>query len=196
MTNLVSIPYGCTVQREIRNLWPLMQTRTRFKVVNGQKVSFWNGKWIGNAPLNSMYPDLFSLCQTQHTTVAEMRTEQAQKLQFRRHLNDCFFPCNSARFHQSSGRRGQNGMAEGQYRKILNKIACKELNASEFQKKDWPWKMISKAKVPYKVNCFTWLIAKDAVVTQKNLNKGDFRCVSVASYANNSQGQSTIFFTL
>ncbi|WMV14232.1 hypothetical protein MTR67_007617 [Solanum verrucosum] len=31
--------------------------------------------------------------------------------------------------------------------------------------------MIWKAKIPYKVSCFTWLLAKQAVLTQENLMK-------------------------
>ncbi|WMV08632.1 hypothetical protein MTR67_002017 [Solanum verrucosum] len=32
--------------------------------------------------------------------------------------------------------------------------------------------MIWKPKVPYKVNCFTWLRAKEVVLTHENLKKG------------------------
>ncbi|WMV49660.1 hypothetical protein MTR67_043045 [Solanum verrucosum] len=35
----------------------------------------------------------------------------------------------------------------------------------------WPWKMIWKVKVPHKVACFTWLVARQAVLTQDNLMK-------------------------
>ncbi|WMV56231.1 hypothetical protein MTR67_049616 [Solanum verrucosum] len=31
--------------------------------------------------------------------------------------------------------------------------------------------MIWKTKIPYKVNCFTWLLAKETVLTHENLNK-------------------------
>lgn len=34
-TNMESIPYSCTVWRAIRNLWPLLKERIRYKVGNG-----------------------------------------------------------------------------------------------------------------------------------------------------------------
>ncbi|CAN4087625.1 unnamed protein product [Withania somnifera] len=35
----------------------------------------------------------------------------------------------------------------------------------------WPWKFIWKIKIPPIVSCFTWLLAKQDVLTQKNLIK-------------------------
>ncbi|WMV51897.1 hypothetical protein MTR67_045282 [Solanum verrucosum] len=58
------------------------------------------------------------------------------------------------------------------------KFAYKALNRTGGQEKDWPWKMIWKPKVPYKVNCFTWLLAKEAVLTHENLNKRGYQLAS------------------
>ncbi|KAL3366928.1 hypothetical protein AABB24_011580 [Solanum stoloniferum] len=35
----------------------------------------------------------------------------------------------------------------------------------------WPWKQIWKSKIPHKVSCFVWLMAKEAVLTQDNVMK-------------------------
>lgn len=59
-------------------------------------------------------------------------------------------------------------------------FAYKELNIAGAKERDWPWKMIWKPKIPYKINCFIWLLAKEAVLTHENLNKGPqlaSRCV-------------------
>lgn len=40
---------------------------------------------------------------------------------------------------------------------------------------DWPWRMVWKTKIPYKVNYFTWLLAKEAILTHENLNERGFR---------------------
>lgn len=47
----------------------------------------------------------------------------------------------------------------------------KNLNRVGFQLSLWPWKHTWKVKIPYKVACFTWLVAKEAVLTQENLMK-------------------------
>ncbi|XP_049406091.1 uncharacterized protein LOC125869678 [Solanum stenotomum] len=46
------------------------------------------------------------------------------------------------------------------------------------QETDWPWRMIGKPKVPYKVNCFLWLLSKEAVLTHENLKKRGYRFAS------------------
>ena len=60
----------------------------------------------------------------------------------------------------------------GEQDKVVRKIgskgvfsvesAYKDLNHSKSNDKMklWPWQMIWKPKIPYKVNCFTWLLAK------------------------------------
>ncbi|WMV36972.1 hypothetical protein MTR67_030357 [Solanum verrucosum] len=35
----------------------------------------------------------------------------------------------------------------------------------------WPWRQIWKCRIPYKVSCFIWLLAKDAALTQDNVMK-------------------------
>ena len=40
------------------------------------------------------------------------------------------------------------------------------------QPNSWPWKNIRKTKIPYKVACFVWHLAKEAaVLTQESLMK-------------------------
>ncbi|WMV40307.1 hypothetical protein MTR67_033692 [Solanum verrucosum] len=35
----------------------------------------------------------------------------------------------------------------------------------------WPWRQIWKGRIPYKVSCFIWLLAKEAALTQDNVMK-------------------------
>ena len=60
------------------------------------------------------------------------------------------------------------------------KSANKDLNHSNSNDRMelWPWQMIWKPKISYKVNCFTWLLAKEAVLTQKNIKKQKFQLCS------------------
>lgn len=39
----------------------MMKAKVNFKVGDGQKVSFWNDNWIGQAPLKQEYLYVFSL---------------------------------------------------------------------------------------------------------------------------------------
>lgn len=129
-------------------MWPLMQTRTSFKVGNGLKVSFLNDKWIGNAPLKKLYPDLHSLCQQQEATVAEMWAGPAWNLNLKRHLNDWEMR-SIASFYSTMA--DFNNLVEERDILVWQKDSTgifsvsstyKDLNSSEVQEEDWPWKMI------------------------------------------------------
>lgn len=63
MTEDETTPYNCSVWRSIRNLWPLVTSRSRCKVGNGEKVSFWKDTWCGQGPLRQTFPELYNLCQ-------------------------------------------------------------------------------------------------------------------------------------
>ena len=47
----------------------------------------------------------------------------------------------------------------------------KKLNKNAGQEMEWPWKIIWKPKVPYRVNYFMWLLTKEAVLTHENLKQ-------------------------
>lgn len=49
------------------------------------------------------------------------------------------------------------------------KIAYHFINTIANPTQGWPWKQIWRVRVPKKVLCFTWLVAREAVLTQNNL---------------------------
>nr|XP_016470546.1 PREDICTED: uncharacterized protein LOC107792821 [Nicotiana tabacum] len=83
-----SRPYGVSVWKSIRNLWPGFISNVRNKVGNDNKTSFWNDDWIGNGPLKEVFPYLFTIVQQPQTTVAEVWSMQGWNVTFRRFLND------------------------------------------------------------------------------------------------------------
>lgn len=65
-------------------------------------------------------------------------------------------------------------MVGRQQRWLLSQVylyGLTSLNRTRGQEKEWPWKMIWKPKVPYKVKCFTWFLEQQVVLTHENLNK-------------------------
>lgn len=42
----------------------------------------------------------------------------------------------------------------------------------------WPWKLISKTKIPTKVMCFSWTALREAILTQDNLCRRNFQLVN------------------
>ncbi|WMV58899.1 hypothetical protein MTR67_052284 [Solanum verrucosum] len=47
--------------------------------------------------------------------------------------------------------------------------AYRLMDQSSQQSPIWPWKQIWKCRIPHKVSCFIWLLAKEAALTQDNL---------------------------
>ncbi|KAG5609302.1 hypothetical protein H5410_020583 [Solanum commersonii] len=123
-----------------------MQIRAKVKIGNGQQTSFWHDKWTGQGTMKQQHPELFALSQQQHTTVSMMWTGQAWNLFLRRHLND-WETKRIAEFYNSTdwNDKDRNG-------KFSINSAYKELNSAVVKGKDWPWKMIRKPKIPYKVS--------------------------------------------
>jgi len=46
------------------------------------------------------------------------------------------------------------------------------MNQSNIQIHNWPWEQTWKAKIPYKVSCFVWLLAREVVLTLENFIYG------------------------
>jgi len=87
-------------------------------------------------------------------------------------------------------------MAGRQQRWLLSQVylyGLTSLNRTRGQEKEWPWRMIWKPKVPYKVKCFTWFLEQQVVLTHENLNKRGHQLASRVTCVENKLRQSTIF---
>uniref|UniRef100_A0A0V0I1Q5 Putative ovule protein n=1 Tax=Solanum chacoense TaxID=4108 RepID=A0A0V0I1Q5_SOLCH len=54
---------------------------------------------------------------------------------------------------------------------LQSECNLQSMNQTNHQMVEWPWKHIWKAKIPYKVSCFVWILAREAVLIQDNLMK-------------------------
>ncbi|WMV23794.1 hypothetical protein MTR67_017179 [Solanum verrucosum] len=135
-----------------------MQIRAKVKIGNGQQTSFWHDKWTGQGTMKQQHPELFALSQQQHATVAMMWTGQGWNLFLRRHLNDwemkriAEFYNSVADFNNLNGGEDRLEWNKDRNGKFSINSAYKELNSAVVKGKDWPWKMIWKPKIPYKVS--------------------------------------------
>ncbi|KAK6796557.1 hypothetical protein RDI58_004258 [Solanum bulbocastanum] len=176
-TCMVTNTYGTSLWRTIRKLWPKLRGNCKIKIGNGVKVSFWEDSWLEQGPLKTLFPDVFILNQQQRDTVAEVWSNQGWNLSFRRPFNDWEIQ-RVVEFYRTlkqfrGGNTAQDCLEWKDHKqgRFSVKGAYKKFNPFNSQINGWPWKMIWKAKIPYKVSCFTWLLAKQAVLTQENLMK-------------------------
>jgi len=157
---------------------------SKIKVFDGNKTSFWKDNWHEIGRLDVAFPEVFNLALHQQRTIAEMWTPQGWNIIFRRHINDweaqrvVEFLCALEQF--SGLQAGADVLWWQGSSKGLFKVnaAYKRMNYSNQQIANWPWKHIWKTKIPHKVACFVWLLAKEAVLTQDNLMKRGFSLCS------------------
>ncbi|WMV13350.1 hypothetical protein MTR67_006735 [Solanum verrucosum] len=176
-TKEVYTPYGVGLWRTIRNKWPRMWSNSVINVGNGRKTLFWNDIWVGQTPLRQQFPDIYILNQQKMATILEVRNEQGWNLTFRRFLNDW----EVERMTQFYNTLEQDKNLTCEKDKLIWKLekdgkfkvksAYKLLDISIEIKELRSWKMIWKGKIPHKVACFTWLVARQYVLTQDNLMK-------------------------
>lgn len=88
MTKEVTTPYGVSIWKSIRALWSELKAKSRIKVLDGNKTSFWKNNWHEVGNLEMIFPDIFNLVLHQQKAVAGMWTPQGWSIIFRRQIND------------------------------------------------------------------------------------------------------------
>ena len=74
--------------RSIRALWDDFKFKTKVKVKNGEKTSFWEDDWHEMGILRNIYPDIHNLMLNQQRTIADLWTPDGWEISFRRQVND------------------------------------------------------------------------------------------------------------
>ncbi|WMV24696.1 hypothetical protein MTR67_018081 [Solanum verrucosum] len=156
------------------------ETHSLWKRVITSKYGELDG-WMteeANNPYGSLFGDLSETSGLFYDrTIADMWALQGWDLNFRRNLNDWeiprlieFFKILEAFQGLKNGvdRLWWNGHNKGAY-KVSS--GYKLLNSTVAQNSIWPWKQIWRTKAPLKVACFSWLLAKEVVLTHENLRK-------------------------
>ncbi|WMV36653.1 hypothetical protein MTR67_030038 [Solanum verrucosum] len=176
MTKEVTTPYGVSLWRSIRNLWDEVKN-SKVKVFYGRKTMFWKDNWHEKGNLEELFPDVYNLVTFQQGFIADLWTLQGWNFNFRRSLNDwegqrvadflnTVEPFNG--LQTGNDVLWWTGNNRGVYK--VNR-AYKLMDQTNQQIKNWPWKQIWKSRIPYKVSCFVWLLAKEAALTQDNVVK-------------------------
>lgn len=176
-TKEVTAAYGVSLWRSIRLAWVSFLGNTSFNVNNGRKVLFWDDDWLGNGCLKQLFPDIYLLNQQQQATIQEVWNNNGWNLTFRRMMNDWEID-RSAEFYGTIQHFGGLEVGEDTLRwtsdskgNFTANSAYKNMIHMESQLSFLPWKLIWKVKIPYKVVVFTWLVVKEAALTQENLMK-------------------------
>ncbi|KAF3651267.1 putative transcription repressor MYB6-like [Capsicum annuum] len=180
-TSTGTAPHGVGPWKHISKLRYDFFLDVLFSVGNGNLVSFWNEKWLIYQPLKISHPNLYRLAVNPYSTVAQNRAGTSWNLLLRRNLQDweleeifdlykiledrTINPWASDKLRWGSSSKGSYSVKAG-YSKLS---AQNEVN------EHWPWKLIWRTKLPYKIMCFTWTAIREAILTQDNLCRRKFQ---------------------
>ena len=141
-------------------------------VRNGRKTSLWTDCWLNDKPLCAVAPTLFDLCCDKNISVYHFLTKQGQ-LNFKRWLTPILFyqwlgVVNEIYMHNFQNnediplwRWNKNNRFST---KSVYDILTRENSRNRF-------KNVWKAKIPYKIKNFMWLVENNAILTKDNLTK-------------------------
>lgn len=127
--------------------------------------------------MRRQFPDIYIVNHLKMATILEVRNEQGWTLTFRRFLNG--WEVEKMTLFFNTLEQAKNPTCEED--KLMWKVdkdvnfkvnsAYKLMDISTKMKELWPWKLIWNVKIPHKVACFTWLVARQSVLTQDSLMK-------------------------
>ena len=134
---------------------------------NGRKTSLWLDSWLHNRPLSFSAPVLFDLCCEKNISVHSFLAKQGQ-LHFSRWLPHVLFEqwlgiINSVYNHPFvnsedtpvwAWNKNKNFSSQSVYNFVIKENSRKHL------------KHVWKAKIPYKIKIFLWLVENNAILTK------------------------------
>ena len=71
-TNPGQGPYGMSLWKSIKTVWPKFVDSTYFKVDNGVQLKFWHHQWCGETSLRSRFPELFHLASHPEASIKDL----------------------------------------------------------------------------------------------------------------------------
>ena len=165
-------------------------------VKNGKATSFWLDTWIHNKPLCILYPVLFDLCLDKHISVHQFLARQGQ-LEFNRWLNPLLFEqwlsvIDTIYHHNFSATTDTHAWKWNKGRMFTTKSVYEYLTKDEAV---LHFKHIWKAKIPYKIKFFMWLVENNAILTKDNLLHRHWNGDPTCYFCTKNESIDHLFFT-
>ena len=179
-----------------------------WKVGNGEKIKFWEDRWLdGDITLLAKYPRLYLFSCQQNQTIQEMRAHEANrwewKFNWRRHLfeselhmADCFLNDVHGAIIQPHKRDSWSWKPDpsGQFsvRSAYHVLSEEEIEGDNVKVFEDIWKL----KIPPKFVVFAWRLLKERLPSKKNLIRGQVDLIDTScSFCRNSEeNEAHLFF--
>ena len=166
-----------------------------FSVKNGRNTSLWTDVWIRNKPLCYLYPILFYLCCEKNIFVYNFLSKQGQ-LQFCRWLTPLLFEqwmevINIIYEHAFMNEEDTPIWKWNKSSRFSTKSVYEFLTKEDSGKH---FKHIWKAKIPYKIKIFMWLVENNAILTKDNMIKRHWVGNPTCHFCSENESIDHLFF--
>lgn len=176
MTKAVTTPYGTRLWISIRGLWEEVKLKSKMKVGNGNKIKFWKDQWHEKGKLETLFPDIYNLpCSNKgllqssgHHRAGISISGKSNDWELMRLAEFLNIVGHLTGLQTNEDMLWWKGNNKGEF-KVHS--ANGMIDQSCQKSSTWPWKQIWKCRIPHKVSCFIWLLAKEAALTQDNVKK-------------------------
>jgi len=168
----------------------------KLEIRNGENTLFWQDCWLGGQALCTKFPVLYELYESKQITVAEYLRRNGL-LTFRRWLPTIL---------QEQWEMLKQHALEVPIYHEQDKVSWKWGNKCVFTVKSTYDKLTSddsgdsysriwKAKLPYKIKIFLWLIEQKAILTRDNMVRRNWPGNPSCNFCNNDESINHLFFT-
>ena len=156
--------------------WALEGVRPfyKWKLGNGNKISFWDDIWVGDSSLKTQFWDVYEICQQQHCAVSEVWDGSTLKLTFNRCVEAGFLD----RWHELIRIISDMPITDETDQPIWRLESSGVYSVKSFYNMiNWGgvstpiWRKFWKIVVPHRYLVFLWLAFHNKILTRDNLNK-------------------------
>jgi len=167
----------------------------KIKVKNGKGTSFWVDAWLEKKPLCVLHPVLYDLCTDKNISTYQFLLRHGQ-LGFTRWLTPLLFAewlgiINDVYQYPFENSRDISLWDWNKNNTFSSKSVYEALTKENSRKR---FKHIWKAKLPYKIKIFMWLVENDAILTKDNLLRRHWVGDPTCSFCHDTESIEHLFF--
>ena len=163
---------------------------------NGAQTSLWKDTWVGSRPFCTVQPILFDLCSEKDISVQDFLLKNGHIL-FQRWLSNLLFEqwLETINLIYSYPFTDEVDKVCWRWNKKHGIFSTKSTYDWLSQGDEGPgFKHIWKAKIPYKIKIFMWLLEQNAVLTKDNLLRRNWLGDSACYFCSYSESRDHLFF--
>ena len=168
-----------------------------FSIRDGSEISFWEDKWLDNAPLREQFPALYNIVRHKSDTLAKVLETFPPNVSFRRSLygprqaswNALLQRLATVQLTQGPNEFRWNIGISGNFSvDSMYKALIQPSTPVDSNKKIW------KMNIPLKTKVFAWYLCQGVILTKDNLAKRNYHGSKKCVFCHHDETIKHLFF--